>query len=329
MTAPDRRGVVVIARRVGRLANRLLLFAHFVGAAVEHGFTVFDPAFFAQARYFPTTARTLFCRYPADRRILPPFPGGREALLTLAESSADLLHRFQGRGHDVGLIRLRRDQHLDLNSPAFLDLVATHRVVFVQDWFFRNADNCARHRDLICSFFTPWEKHLDAARAVVEPVRRRDRLLVGVHVRRSDYERFKGGRFFYSHDQYARLMRGVQRAFPDRDPTFLVCSDEPVPEGAFAGLDVVRGPGPEVEDLYALASCDLLLGPPSTYTTWASYYGQVPRYAVSDLAEQISPALFTIERGLGSPPPDTVAWDGFPQGASGAISTSSAENCLR
>jgi hypothetical protein len=312
--ARDARGVVVIAKRVGRLANRLVLFAHFIGAAVEHGFTVFDPAFVVQAGYFPVTARTLFPRYPPGRLLLPPFPGGREAFITLARGYAGVLHRLQQRGHDVGLIRLRRDQYLDLNSPAFLDIVATHRVVLVEDWYFRNADNCARHRDVICAFFTPCDKHLEAVRAVIEPVRRRGRLLVGVHVRRSDYERFKGGRFFYSHEQYAGLMRGVQRAFPQRDATFLVCSDEPVPDDAFDGLDVARGPGHEVEDLYALASCDLVLGPPSTYTTWASYYGQVPRYAVYQPAQRISPGSFTIDQGLGAAPPETSAWVGA-QGA--------------
>jgi hypothetical protein len=141
MATRNSRSVVVIAKRVGRLANRLLLFAHFIGAAVEHGFTVLDPAFIAAARYFPATAGTLFPRYPPGRPILPPFPRGREATLLLAMGAADVLHRLQRRGHDVGLVRIRRDQHLDLNSAAFLDVVATHRVVLVQDWFFRNFDN--------------------------------------------------------------------------------------------------------------------------------------------------------------------------------------------
>ena len=36
--------------------------------------------------------------------------------------------------------------------------------------------------------------------------------------------------------------------------------------------------GVAVEDLYALAGCDLLIGPPSTFTQWASFYGKVPLY---------------------------------------------------
>jgi hypothetical protein len=28
--------------------------------------------------------------------------------------------------------------------------------------------------------------------------------------------------------------------------------------------------------MYALASCDYIVGPPSTFSLWASFYGQVP-----------------------------------------------------
>jgi hypothetical protein len=295
-----RRTVVITKRAGGRLANRMLLFAHLIGAAAEHGFVVSDPAFLRYARYFPATSRDLLCRFPPERAVRP-FPGGRHLLYVAGELGGGLLHLLQRRGLDVGLVRLRRDQHLDLNSDAFLDVVRAHRLVLVQDWNFRNGANCARHRDVICSFFTPWEKHLARVRAVVEPIRRRGRFLVGVHIRRGDYRDFKGGRLFYSHAEYRNVMVGIEALFTDQDVTFLACSDEPVPREAFAGLDVVLGPGHELEDLYALASCDRIMGPQSTYTTWASYYGGVPRYWIRDPAQLVARSSFVVDRGLGRP----------------------------
>jgi hypothetical protein len=300
----------------------MLLFAHFIGAAEEHGFTVYDPMFVQQAAYFPSTAGALFCRYPPARRAFPPFPRARWGLLYAVGGTAAVLHQLQERGRDVGLIRLRRDQWLDLNSSAFLDVLAGHPVLFVQDWYFRNGDNCARHRDAIRSFFTPWERHLAAARRATEPARHRERLLVGVHVRRGDYARFKGGRYFFEHRQYAHLMRATQEAFPGREATFLVCSDEPVPLAPFAGLDVLLGPGSEIDDLYSLAACDVLLGPPSTYTTWASYYGEVPRYAVENPSDPVEAVSFVVDRRLGPPRlPDKPVQV--------TASTASTSNCLR
>lgn len=83
--------------------------------------------------------------------------------------------------------------------------------------------------------------------------------------------------------------------------TFLVCSDEPIPAGAFDGFDVVSGPGHELHDLYALAACHRILGPPSTYTTWASYYGAVPRYTIYDPAQPFDAASFVVDAGLETP----------------------------
>jgi len=293
--------MIVIAKKVGRLANRLLLFAHFIGTAVEHGLRVMNPAFANYAHYFPATARDLLCRFPPAC----PLPGQRlirELLYRGVVLTADSLHWLQQHGRDVGLIRLRRDQYLDLNSATFLSMVRRHRIVLVQDWFFRGPANCAKHRDVIRSYLTPWEHYLARARAIVRPARERTRFLVGVHVRHTDYELFKGGRFFYSHQQYRQVMESIQAAFAEKNVSFLVSSDAPVPPEAFAGLDVIYGTGHELDDLYALAACDRLVGPPSTYNAWASFYGGVPRYQIIDPAEPIEAGAFQVDDGLGHPP---------------------------
>jgi hypothetical protein len=308
--------VIVIAKRVGRLANRMLLFAHFKGAALEHGFTVLNPAFGPQhSRYFPAIDRDLLVRFPPGRA-LPPFPGGRALTYGLARTADDLLHLLQRRGLDVGLVRLRRDQRLDLNSPWFLDVVRRHRVVLIHDWFFRNAGNVERHRSAIRAHLTPWERHLASGRRRLEPARGRERLVVGVHMRRSDYWKFKTGRFFYSREQYQRLMADTEAAFSDRDMSFLVCTDEPRALDFGSGLDVIRGPGNEIEDLYALAQCDRIIGPPSTYSRWASFWGDVPLYVVSEPDVPITASSFHVAAGLD--------WEHDPAARAAAVATSGA-----
>jgi hypothetical protein len=156
--------MVIIAKKVGRLANRLLLFSHFIGTAVEHGFSVANPAFGTYAHYFPSTARDLFCRFP-QARLKPPMGRiGREILYRTTLLAANTLHVMQSRGRDVGLVRLQRHQSLELDGPTFLSLLGRHRVLFVQDWWFRSSANCEKHGDLIRSYFTPWEHHRTRAR---------------------------------------------------------------------------------------------------------------------------------------------------------------------
>jgi len=128
---------------------------------------------------------------------------------------------------------------------------------------------------------------------VVEPARRRGRFLVGVHVRQADYATFKGGRYFYTHEQYRKLMAQTEAAFGSENVSFLVSSDAPPPE-TFAGLDVIYGNGHELEDLYALAECDRIVGPPSTYSKWASFYGQAPRCEILHPEQPIGPESFQV-----------------------------------
>ncbi|HEV2761361.1 MAG TPA: hypothetical protein VGV38_00100, partial [Pyrinomonadaceae bacterium] len=78
------------------------------------------------------------------------------------------------------------------------------------------------------------------------------------------------------------LMRQAESLFPGRRVSFLVCSNAEHVGGAFEGFRHTRGTGHLVEDLYALAGCDYLVGPPSTFTMWASLYGGVPLCMVED-----------------------------------------------
>jgi len=289
--------MIVIAGKVGRLANRLLLFAHFIGAAVEHGLVVVNPSLDEYARYFPATARDALCRFPPGRA-LPPVRGSRRLLFDASSKAADLLHRGRVAVDGVGLIRLDRREQVDLDSAAFLEFVRGHRIVLVQDWFFRSAADCERHRDVIRAYLTPRRAVLERACAAAAAARSSGALVVGVHVRRGDYWRFLGGAFYYSHAQYRAILARVAAAFPDRDVAFLVCSDEPVPAGAFEGLDVHRGSGHELEDLFALASCDLIIGPPSTFSGWASFYGDVPLCVIDDPDLIPAPSSFEPDRGL-------------------------------
>ena len=62
-------------------------------------------------------------------------------------------------------------------------------------------------------------------------------------MRRGDYEWHAGGRFFFSHADYGRMIKGLQRGPDGQDVAFFVCSDEPVPEQLLEGLEVIPSSG--------------------------------------------------------------------------------------
>jgi len=71
-------------------------------------------------------------------------------------------------------------------------------------------------------------------------------------------------------------MRDIADQMAGKRVTFLVCSNVKVNQDAFGDLRVRMGPGHIIQDMYSMAKADLLIGPPSTYTAWASFYGNVP-----------------------------------------------------
>jgi hypothetical protein len=117
---------------------------------------------------------------------------------------------------------------------------------------------------------------------------------VGVHIRHGDYANFRDGKYFYTLPQYVDQMRILARLLAPRRIGFLVCSNVSQDSTHFGDLKVTMGPGHLLEDMYALAECDYLMGPPSTYTIWASFYGKVPLHSIEAADAPLALADFQV-----------------------------------
>lgn len=109
--------------------------------------------------------------------------------------------------------------------------------------------------------------------------------IVGVHIRRGDYDTWLDGIYYYTDRQFLNIMKDIQTHFisEGRLVKFLLCSNEECDVRSFEPLDCFTIPNSSgVKDLYALSKCGYIIGPPSSYSQWASFYGRVPvRYIMS------------------------------------------------
>lgn len=137
----------------------------------------------------------------------------------------------------------------------------------VSDWTFRNSEALAKNEDKIRSFFQPSFEVADFKKKIPG-------VFIGVHIRRSDYLFFESGRYYYSDDVYFRSMCRLAKNLTD--VTFVVFSDEHINHDAFPGLKCIFPKGGAREDQVLMSRCDYLMGPPSTFTMWASFMGKVP-----------------------------------------------------
>lgn len=272
----------------GGLGNALFIFANFAACAEETGATVANPAFDEFAPYFEATRRDLFCRYPARPSPLPAGPRARRLLNRAAYYATRALVRSGVTPPRVRPLVLQLGEQLDLEGEEFLRSLRPRSLYLIQGWAFSGARNLYKHAEAVRRYFRPAEEFERRVGAHVRAAREGSDILVGVHVRRGDYDTFQGGKFFYDAKDYARVMREVEALFAGRRVRFLVCSNVALDASEFAPSRVAFGPGHELEDMYCFARCDYLVGPPSTYTMWASFYGGVPLYMIDDPEARVS-----------------------------------------
>lgn len=277
-----RRTTAVITQKIGKLANRLILFAHVAAAGREHHFRVINPTFDEYAQYFESFTHALVPGYPLHDSRMPAvlLPRARHLTHGLTRTVAGRLGAngaIESHGSLVTSVHLRDfNEFLDLGSPEFLHLLASSRLVTLRGWGFRDNECLKKHADFLRDLFTPIRSVQEHVAETLRDARQSEGVLIGVHVRRGDYRRFKGGSYFYDVEDYRRMMKHVLTQLRRSDVRFLICSDEEISLDAFSDFAVTRGNDLHVVDLYSLAGCDYIMGPPSSFTLWASFYGNRP-----------------------------------------------------
>jgi hypothetical protein len=300
---PAGQKLFVLGLRTGRLANRLVLFASFIAFAKEHGHRVLNFTFHSYAHLFETTRVDIGCRYPVpgQRSWVDAVPGFSPLLrkTRILYHAARATSVLQSRWHILGksavtIFPAGPGRATELESPEMQAQFRDAQTVFAYGWNFR-AERCVkRHTDTIKAYFRPTEENDLASRQAVDRLRERSDVVIGVHMRKGDYAIWKDGKYLFETSTYAGWMRSLKEQFPGRKVSFLICSNESHQELEFPGLLVGFGPGSPVGDLYALAKCDYVFGPVSTFSQWASFYGNVPMLHLFDRDTQIERNKFQV-----------------------------------
>jgi hypothetical protein len=285
---------LVIANKTGQLGNRLTVYAHMIGAARERGWTLLNPSFCEYAEHFlGTCGRLLTCgEAQQNPRAIPLLERAAAYRVNrLAYKCARVLQHLPAS--PIGWARASNMPVYELTALMDRAEERRWRVLFTQNYVFRQHRWCARHAAFIRRVFTPLPVHQEASRAALERARAGSAVLVGVHIRHGDYQHHLGGRFFFPFAAYAQLMQRMAGLLAPRSVSFLVCSNSAAGPEHFPGLRVHLGPGHLVADLSALAGCDWLLGPPSSFSAWAAFAGNRPLLVVEDPAVPFTLADFT------------------------------------
>ena len=280
---------VVLIKHHGRLGNQLFTFGHLIAHSVETGAHIFNPAFHRYGKYFFGSTRDPLCRVPQRTgRLTSLIPTSTQIWLnrqihSLAKRMPNIFSVIQC-GREIILLD-------ELNDPfpsnrCFFTLIGDH---------FRSSHHNEFAVRAIRNYLQPIEVHQANIHLLVNELRATKPLLIGVHIRQGDFRDFAGGTFLRSPHDFAKIMKDVLALFTQHHVYFLICSDESIDHDLFSQFNYRTGTGHLVEDLYALAATDYLIGSPgSTFSKWASFYGETPLYCVDDATHRPSIADFQI-----------------------------------
>ena len=282
--------MVIIAFKSGRLANRLFAFSHFIANAIEYNYRLLNPTFYEYCKYFSSTRSDDFggyqiavkpYLYPLLRVLVP-------RLIRRCKNSA--LHHFFEIQYEL--------TPFDLNDKEFLTQTRG-KTTITYGWNFRDYKNFGKHSETIRKFFaltSPYHENVDS---IIKRCKRETDILIGVHMRRGDYKMWEKGIYYYDDGVYYEKMVQLKGHFREsgKRVSFLLCSNEEINKNNFEGLDITLGLNHPVEDLYSLSRCDYIIGPPSTYSMWASFYGKVPALEIVSRNQAIDVKCFRLACG--------------------------------
>jgi len=269
--------MIVVARRSGcRLGNRLEQAAHLFALCHLTGNELALPVFAQYGKCFVGSEGDPFCRFPQRPRnlVMSLIPHS----LAYAFSWLLAVSRPNLNWLGISYYGCDNDREVDLMSTEFLHELAKSRIVLLhQGWKYRCREGLEAGLPAMRKFFAPTRVLAETTKQRIIFARKHADVLIGVHVRQTDFKFHLGGRFYFSVEEYSKVMKALEEQFRPRRVAFLVTSDENLQEDNFRGLDVSFGSGEVIEDLYALAGCDYIVGPEiSSFSGWASLYGEVP-----------------------------------------------------
>lgn len=274
--------MIVVLSKFGRFGNRLTINIHALSVALQtrqNFISLFGN------EIIKMTGRNRFVFKETTIRFLP-FNAGA------------FVFRQMDKIYFAYKIILQRIHHnANIETSFNQNIVKKHRIHVVSNWYARDASATAEMAPTIRAIlaFAPWHRKASDKYFLNVTTNLQDTVFVGVHIRRTDYRDFMGGRYFWSHETYLRIMNSFAKQMKGRHVCFVIVSDEPIPNELFKSphFETRIFHGNKYEDMCALSRCEYVMGPPSTFSRSAAFIGGCLYKAILDPNDTVSISSFS------------------------------------
>ena len=270
--------MIIIASKPGFLGNMIIIHSSFLAFGWKNNIKIYNPAFHDYNSYFEGSEKN-------SQSIVP---------YKVSFFAARSLDRSKIKNKLISSRCIDWEVQVDLDDPKEAAKMRSG-ICLVQGWKFRANKAMAQYRKEILQYFRPLPAYRKQIDEFLSSHFNAGVLNIGIHIRRGDYKNFKDGQYFYDHNEYQQIMLKIMKLFSGRQVQFMITSNESAEKEFFKDLPVIFAPQHELLDMYLLTHCDFIAGPPSTYTMWASYYGEVPLCMIRKRTEEIRLEDFKVQ----------------------------------
>ena len=271
---------IIVSCNYGRLGNRLHTHANILAWCILNNYSLSNLSFRSYSNFFERQSNNSSDNYFQKKNFL--------FYLMKNNLIANLLERLilskkWIRRLSLFLHHVEKDNFSTLEEHE-LDVIKTNKIIIINTWDIRCPNSLKIVGQNVKNLLKPATLYLQKANSFITHLKKSYSCLVGVHARRGDYKTYLGGKHFHSWESYQKWimeLRSVLEKQGHKKIGFILCSDDTpskrILNDAFIHFTDFHD---FMTDLHVLTLCDLNIGPPSSFGTWISWYGQVPRMEI-------------------------------------------------
>lgn len=276
---------IIVSCNYGRLGNRLHTHANILAWCIRHNYNLSNLSFRSYSNLFETKEHHSSDSYFQTKNILfylMKFKFFRNFIERV------ILSKKWMRRLSFLLYHIEKD-NFSLLEERELKLIKTNKIIIINAWDIRCQTSLKLVRENVREILRPASCYLNTAKNFVFNLKKHYDCLVGIHARRGDYRTYLNGKYYYSWKKYKNWILELKTILKDsgsRKIGFVLCSDEKPPKSILKAESIHYEGGQHfITDLHILTLCDYNIGPPSSFGTWVSWYGKVPRLVIEENTE--------------------------------------------
>lgn len=273
--------LVIVYCDYGRLGNRLHTHANALAWCIENNYNLINLSFCEHADLFDSSPKHNSGNLHQTKQFIFKILSSRpvKSFLRKLLLSDKWLRRLSWLIRQITFSNSEILQEADLNSQ-----IKQKKINLIKNWDIRCSNSLQINQKKIRAYLRPNKKFISLAENIIDNLRSKHDCMIGIHARRADYATYLGGIHYHPWESYLTWAKETKKLLEEEGKQnigVIICSDEAFPSSIPKEKFIHFSSSEEIMvDIHLLCLCDYNLGPPSSFGTWASWFGQVPRFSL-------------------------------------------------